>query len=64
MITNQKVAFMSFVLLPLFQVAALPDVCCIGCVSKENLHVATQMLKEYLSWSHDACGSPEVGLKV
>ena len=56
MTSNQRIAFRGFLLLPLLQVAALPDVCCIECVSKENVRMAAQMLKDDLSWSHDMCG--------
>ena len=64
MTADQKISFMSCMLLPLLQVAALPDVCRIGCVKKENVRMATHMLKEYLSWSNDACGSSEVRSEV
>lgn len=60
MATSQKLACRRFVLLPLLQVASLPDVCCIGCVSKENVRMAAEMLGKDLTWSHDVCGFLEV----
>ena len=47
-------------LLPLLQVAALPEVCCIGCISKENVRMATEILGKDLTCSHDVCGFLEV----